>query len=479
MRFLLLYPPTDTFSLDGDEHQFLYAPPLGILYLAAVLQRHGHEVKVIDMRGEEQPRSAVRTMIPAADAVGMTVPTFALNNARETLDLVRDIDSQVPVIVGGPHPTLYPERTLDDLPADMLVVGEAENSILDVAAYLEGRLAPSEGRGFYYREGNRVHRGAEPETVDDLDKMPFPLHHLVDRYEYGYSYGFKLFPGKTTAVLTSRGCPRRCRFCSRKLLSMDRFRTRSASDVVAELDMLYRQGYETVIIADDNFTTNPAWVHRIMDDLLERDVQVTLIVNGARVDAADRTLYEKMWNAGVRMISFGLESGCQDILDFYHKDITLKQIRRAVQLSSQAGFFTIGNFILGAPFETGDHMQQTIDFACSLPLDMAEFFILRYMPGSQLWDEAVAAGKISRDEHLVESDADLGLSQFSHHELRVWKGHAYRQFYLRPQYVARELRQFLMRTDARILRAGLSLLTILLYRTTRSGSVWQTAAAEP
>jgi len=472
MKFLFLYPPTDTFSLEQGEKSFLYAPPLGPLYLASVLLEKGHDVEVMDLRGEKG-EAKIREKINSVDAVGLTIPTFALNNSKKIVGIIRDISLDVPIIAGGPHPTLYPHATLKEMDMDMLCVGEGEKSILDMAEILEGKMDVGDGRGIYYRKNGEAAAGREPEIFRDIDAIPFPAHELAAKYDYGYSYGFKLFKGKTTAILTSRGCPRKCRFCSRRILSMGKYRVRSAENVVEEIQMLYDMGYKNIILADDNFMSNLKRVNKIMDMILERGIEITMFVNGARVDSADEATYRKMWKAGVRMISFGLESGSQEILDFYRKEITLEQIRKAVELSHRTGFFTIGNFIIGAPVEREEHIRKTIDFACSLPLDMAEFFILRYMPGSQLWEEALAEGKISEDEYMVESDARRGLGNFTREELLQWKNFAYKKFYLRPSYVAGEVYKFLSRMDTRLLNAGFSLLKILLYRTEKDEEVWK------
>ncbi|MEA2054640.1 MAG: radical SAM protein [Candidatus Thermoplasmatota archaeon] len=473
MKFLFLYPTTDSFSLDDGEKSFMYAPTLGILYLSSVLRDNGHEAKVIDIRGEENPGEAIKNEIRNTDAIGITVPTFALNNSRKIVGMIRDIDSSIPIVMGGPHPTLYPHASLKEINADIAVVGEAENSILDVTKILEGKQGAEEGRGVYYRENDGIHVGKKAEIIDDLNSIPFPAHDLVKKYDYGSSYGFKLFKGKTTAVLASRGCPRRCSFCSRRLLYMGIYRKRNAENVVGEIEMLYERGYENVIIADDNFTSDMRKVDTIMDMIMERGIELTLLVNGARVDSADERVYSKMWDAGVRLISFGLESGNQEILDFYRKDITLDQIRRAVDISNKTGFFTIGNFIIGAPIETEKEIKNTIKFASSLPLDMAEFFILRYMPGSELWERALKGGKIGEDEYLVESDCRKGLGNFTREELIHWKNLAYKNFYFRPLYIANELRKFISRFDIRLIKAGFSMLKILRYRTKKDEKVWK------
>ncbi len=472
MQFLFLYPTTDTHPFYGREKDFLYAPPLGILYLSSVLIEKGYKVRVIDIRGEENAMKKLPQYIHSSDVVGLTVPTFALYNSKKLIEKIKEIDDSLPIIVGGPHPTLYPEKCLDDLAADMAVEGEGERSILDIAEVVEGKLRVEEARGVYFRE-NGIQKGKKAEIIKNIDAIPFPVLDLVSKYDYGYSYGFKLFKGKTTAILTSRGCPRKCRFCSRNTLSMKMYRERSAENVVEELEIIHGKGYRNVIIADDNFTTNMKRVEKIMDAVIERDMDITFMINGARVDSANEAIYKKMWKGGVRMISFGIESGSQRILDFYRKNITLQQIRRAIEMSSRVGFFTVGTFILGAPVETADDIKTTIKFACSLPLDMAEFFILHYMPGSELWEEAKAAGKIGENEYIVESDASRSLALLSRDELLEWKKRAYSSFYFRPSYIVRELFKFASRFDIRLIAAGFSMLRILLYRVEKEEEVWE------
>jgi len=138
-----------------------------------------------------------------------------------------------------------------------------------------------------------------------------------------------------------------------------------------------------------------------MDGLIELDSDIELIIDGARIDSADRDLYKKMKKANVKFIGYGIESGNQDVLDFYNKKITLEQIRKAINLCNEMNFITRATFILGAPFETKQHFEKTIKFACSLPLDIAIFRPLNYCPGAELWDEAVKQGKIMKNEKLL------------------------------------------------------------------------------
>ena len=154
-----------------------------------------------------------------------------------------------------------------------------------------------------------------------------------------------------------------------------------------------------------------------------------------------------MSKAGVKYISFGIESGNQDVLDFYNKKITLKQIRKAVHLAREMNFITQGTFILGAPFETKQYIDNTIKFACSLPLDIVIFQPLSYEMGSVLWFEAVKDKKISKNEYQVTADSNKELGNFTAEKLNEYSKNAFRRFYLRPNYLLGQIQKALLQKD--------------------------------
>jgi radical SAM superfamily enzyme YgiQ (UPF0313 family) len=158
-------------------------------------------------------------------------------------------------------------------------------------------------------------------------------------------------------------------------------------------------------------------------------------------------------------MQFGLESGNQDILDFYHKNTTVETIRNAVQLSHDTGFFTIGSFIFGAPFETEKHFNNTLRFAKSLPLDSVSFLPLRYMIGSDLWNQAVSEGKINANEYLVSSDKNRGLGNYTKEDLLAHCLEAQRSFYGRPSFFINLLKKSLRNDDLSYVQSYLSILS--------------------
>jgi anaerobic magnesium-protoporphyrin IX monomethyl ester cyclase len=399
----------------------------------------------------------------SSDAVGMTIITDDYRPALNISRVIKEIDPNIPLIIGGPHCIFFQKKSLPDFPcADISIVGEGERVILDLVNYLQGKKKLADIHGVYYRNNGSIKSGKPSQAIDNLDEVPFPARHLVDKYEYGdFPFGYHL-KKKVTAIITSRGCPFSCRFCARysNFIKELNFRERSAENVVKEIQELDGK-YRSVLIADDSFLADNKRAHKIFDMLLEIGTNIEFLIRGARVDSADRELYIKMKKAGVVFISYGIESGTQDVLDFYNKNITLKQIQYAVNLSRKMGFFTIGNFILGAQIETKEYIENTINFACSLPLDMISITPLGYVMGSQLWKEEVDNGKIPKNTLVTTADSRRGLGNFTKEELIAYMNQANKSFYLRPTYILSQIYRSILRKDYSLLFNGLKFLFML------------------
>lgn len=385
--------------------------------------------------------------------------SFPYQSAARLAKTIKEIDTSIPIIIGGPHCSYHPEKSLLDIPdADVSVSGDGEQAIKDVTKALQGERKFSEVAGVHYRVDNKIEAGKPPIPIDDLDSISFPARHLVDKYDYGRIGKSYLFEPKATSMVTSRGCPFNCRFCSEYSLWFKTYRARSAENVVKEIQEIDEK-YGSVVISDDNFLANKKRAGMIMDKLIEIGTDVNIYITGARVDSADRELYEKMKKAGVVYLEFGIESGNQDVLDFYRKKITIDQIRKAVELSHEIGFFTAGNFIVGAPIETKRHIEQTIKFACSLPLDLVLFGPLYYIYGSDLWNEGIKNGNINEnDGYSVPADLRRGLGNFSIEELNAFCRKALINFYLRPHFVFREISKAIRTKDFKFIQTGLETL---------------------
>ena len=449
MKFLLLRPGEQERKYEYDTISPLTIPPLGLLYLGATLEHDGHDVELLDYYAEDISKEQLKKSLMSSDAVGMTVYTDDYRSATDLSRTIKEMNPDIPLIIGGPHCTFLQKKSLLDVPnADISVMGDGEQVVLDIVQFLQGNKQLSDIHGIYYRDKNSIKSGKPIQVIDNLDDLPFPARHLVDKYDYGtFVFGYAL-KKKVTALNSSKGCPFNCRFCTRygNFIKNWGFRKRSAENVVKEIQEIDEK-YRSIVIVDDNFLADTKRAHRIFDLLLANDKNFELLIQGARVDTADRDLYLKMKKAGVKYISYGLESGNQDVLDFYNKKITLQQIRKAISLAKQMDFFIATSFIIGAPIETKEHIENTIKFACSLPIDSANFAPLIYRTGSQLWYEAVKNKKLSENQYEILADSSHNLGNFTEEELIEYTTIAFKTFNFRLSHMLRQLYKLLSRGE--------------------------------
>lgn len=421
------------------------------------MEKVGDRVTILDFAAENFDEKKLKNAVKTADVAGITVLTASLPNSIEIIKLIKKIKPQIKVIIGGPHSTLLPKESLEETQADMCVQGDGEKVIISIKKAIRGEISFSDIPGIYYRENNKIQKGPPIKLIQDLDAIPFPSRDPVRKYTYGREYNPKIKKGEFTSIVTSRGCPFKCKFCSRNSISMKTYRTRSAKNVLEELKELHTKGYKYIAFVDDSFLCNNKQAHEIFDGVIREQLDMKFIIFGVRVDAAEEELFQKMKKAGVINIYFGLESGNQDVLDFYNKKTTLDKIRYAVNLSHKIGFFNVGSFILGAPIETKEHFKRTIQFAKTLPLDSVSFLPLQYVAGSELWEEAVKQGKIANGGYLIQTDSKKGLGLFTEEEILKYCTKARRDYYLRPEFMLRLLIKSLKNDDLSFLQSYLSL----------------------
>ena len=478
MKFSLLQiPPGYEFNNNVNIPQKIssYHPPLGLLYLGQVLEDEGHKVEVIDFLAEKYPLKTLINNLQSTDAIGITIfsssykeslkggkYSYAYKESAKVADFIKNFDSKLPILIGGPHCTIQPEKSLIEIPsADISLEGDGEEVIKEIVKALEGTKPLSDLPGVYYRDNNKIKKGKPAKIIENLDVIPFPARHLVDKYDYGKTLKSYFFKQRFTSIITGRGCPYNCSFCTRNALGYRVFRKRSVENVVNEIQEI-NEKYDSVMIVDDTFLADEKRADQIIDKLIELEMDIEIYIQGARVDTANRNTYNKMKKAGVKHLYYGLESGNQDVLNFYNKSATVEQIRKAITLSNEIGFFTVGTFILGAPIETKKHIEKTIKFACSLPLDAVIFTILTYKYGSPLWDEAVKEGKIQEsDGYTVVADSKKGLGNLTRKQLENYYKKAIFSFYLRPRYLVGQIKKFLTEKDLDTMKSRLAKLTHL------------------
>jgi len=457
MKFLFIYPSSGKLEIAPEKllSTGAWLPPLGILYLAKILEINGHTVDVIDCNAEGTNLESIKKAILSSDAVGMTVYSEEreLECSIKMADFVKKTDQHIPILIGGPHCSMFPELALKQHHADLCVQGSADHVIIPLVEAIQGKRELSTIPGICYKDGNKISHTKPSAGFKDMDMIPFPSRHLVDKYDYGYMLGVKVAKGKTTSICAAQGCPFHCSFCNLHV-HVPIYKSRSVNNIIEEIDEIIDQGYKTLAFVDDNFMVQPKNVEKIMEYIIQKDADLKIWLMGARADVADRNLYQKMRDAGVEHIAYGLESGNQDVLDFYNKKLTIQQIRETVNLASEMGFFITATFILGAPIETKEHIQNTIKFAKSLPLSGVTFYPLGYGYMSDIWKKEVNDEKIKPNEYLVYCDSQRGLGYFTTEEIMKYTIKAQRSFYMSPRLWIRSIKHAFSKKDFRNLRLG-------------------------
>ena len=436
------------FILPPFEKEHKVTPPVGVGYLAAMLEKKGAECFFLDaIRDRMSPKRIVelaKKLNP--DIMGLTVLTPIYKNTK---NLVFELKQNgCTVVLGGPHASALPKETLADMNADFLVFGEGELTIVELCTYLNLKKSVKEGhskkivlekiKGLAFRKNSEILMNPPRELIINIDDIPFPSWHLFPPNKYPFAPQGTMAKNYPIAnVVTSRGCPYGCTFCSTNIIWKRRFRTRSAKNIVDEIEMLVEKfSVKEIHFIDDNLTMQKQRVIEMCDELNKRNIKVSWACpNGVRIDRVDRELLRVMKKSGCYSLTFGIESGNQDVLNKINKNINLKQVEEVIKMTKEEGIETRGFFIIGLPSESEKTIRQTIDFAKRLPLDFAGFSILVLMPGAELFNRWIKANKINVSnidwDKFDSYNAKISICNVSEKRLKQLCSIANREFYLR------------------------------------------------
>ena len=441
----------------------------GICSLAAVTRGAGLETVLLDatIDGLDNQEAAERIAAARPDLVGISSVTASAYDAGEVAALVKERDPAITTVIGGVHVTAVPQETMAELPAfDVGVIGEGEETVLDLVEAVAGGGSLAGVRGLIFREGDRLVETEPRPFIRPLDSLPFPAWDLLPGYpQCCRPPAWSPRDGEAGLVITSRGCTGRCTFCDRKCFGTI-CRAHSA-EYVLELVAYLRErfGIRYLRFLDDNFLLWPKRLRRVCEGLLDRKLGFTWSCFG-RVDTVDEDLLRLMKAAGCQEISYGIESGSQRILDVIRKDITLDQVREAVAATRRAGIGTIGFFMIGHPTETRETIMETIAFARELPLDYFKALYVTPFPGSDLYGTADQYGSMERDwRKLSTYHCPFVPTGMTRGDLVRYRKLMFRKFYVRPRIIARQLVRALdPRYAIQLARGALSLLRFWLSR---------------
>jgi len=400
MKILLILPPETHLITEAPIVQ----PPLGLLYLASVLQKEGHYVEILDCIVEnwrtivrrkkfvhigidwKEIERRVRASNP--DMVGIScLFTCQLDNALTIAKIVKETIN-VPVVMGGSHPSALPKETLQNKNVDYVIIGEGENSF---AQLIKGEpVSLIDGIGYRVREEIRVN--PKRRYIENLDELPFPARHLVPMKEYfraNMTHASYSKRQPATSIITSRGCPKKCVFCSIHTIWGYEWRARSPKNVVDEIETLIQNyGMQEIHFEDDNLTLNGTRMKEICLEILKRKIDISWTTpNGVAIETLTPELLALMKKSGCYALSLGIESGNEYILNsVMKKGLKLETVERVIKWAKEAEIETYGFFVLGVPTETRETIEDTIRFAKKLDLDLASFFVATPYPGTDLYE---------------------------------------------------------------------------------------------
>jgi radical SAM superfamily enzyme YgiQ (UPF0313 family) len=396
--------------------------------------------------------------------VGFSATTIGWPAVVEGARIAREALPESLIAVGGPHLSLYPKECLSFKYFDIGVYGDGEETLLEIVRAVEEGKALEGLRGTVTRRGEEIVVNEPRPWIEDIDGVPYPAADLIPVERYNCLTVEKPF----LTLVSSRGCPYKCGFCS-QVFCGDRVRLRSCENVVGEMEMYVKQfGVKEIIMFDETFTLKKQRVLDICSLIREQRLKFRFNIR-TRVDTIDVEMMEALKEAGCYGLHMGVESGSPRILKVMRKGITLDRVRETFALARKLGFITRGYFMIGYLDEDRESFRDTVRLSRELGLDFASFSITTPLPATHLFEEAVRRGLISesywRDYTLMAEAVDefphLPSPHWSDEDLRKMMLQAYSSFYLRPGYVLGRLGSIRSWRQLRDMARGLQILLIM------------------
>lgn len=425
-------------------------PALGLAYLAAYLEENGVSVAILDIAaegvnqvkkqgsklriglGKREIKKRIRNYSPQIVAITCQ-STLHARDAHQTAKIVKEVDKDIFVIMGGAHPSVAAKEVLKDKNINLVVRGEGERTLLEIVKNFQQKKKLDQILGTSVRKGRKIINHQPRPLIKDLDQLPFPARHLLPMeiyfQEMARSTNYVVrYP--VASMITSRGCPGNCIYCSVRTVWGRGWRGRSARNVVDEIESLIKDyGGREIHFLDDNISVDRKRLKGICDEIIKRKLDIKWTTpNGIAVWLLDKRLLAKMKKAGCYRLTFGLESGNYEILHhFIGKHYQYGQAKKMISFASKIGLWTVGTFIIGFPYENRDSIEETINFAISTDLDFAVFYLANPFPGTPLYEICLKEGLLPKSGayNLVRG---CKTKYFSHAELVELQAQAFSRF---------------------------------------------------
>lgn len=443
-RILFLNPPRIILKERERKRVDL---PLGLAYIAAMLEREGFEVHALDtlLEGFDTDQEPIpgwirfgMTLDQIAEFVAKLKPDLVgVSNlfsdgfppAAELIPVVKKVNPEIVTVIGGNHPTAVPEDTLRRSGCDYVVLGEGDYVIIELIRALNRGEDPAGMPGIATLRNDTFVGVRQKNFIEDLDALPLPARHLFKTIRYsevGSPHGDEIMRHPYTTIITSRGCPARCTYCASFMVHGRHFRPRSVESVLDEIELLVSQGIKEIHFEDDTMAANRTRMLRLCRGILERGIDITWVpTSGIAMYNIDREVLTAMRDSGCYTIWVPVESGDPDVLRMIRKPLPYKRIKSIVKTIQDLGMKAKGFFMYGFPGETKEQMEHTFQFAKDLELDYATFFMATPLPGTKMYEDAKRLNPEFSWVNLKFAKSNLQIGGYSFEEMeqirkKVW-----------------------------------------------------------
>lgn len=405
-----------------------YFAPLNLAYLKSVLDENDFESSILSIFDYEHKKitNAIKQEDP--DIIGISCFTNERSLSFKVARLAKSINPDVKIVMGGHHATPMYEQILENYPVDYIVIGEGERTIVDLVNVLKNNGNLSEVKGIAYKNNNKIVKTEPQPLIQDLDSIPFPNWDGFDLSTYAPHDAFKEYGKLRRApIVTSRGCPNMCQFCSTSSFWGGKWRYRSANNVVDELEIIHNKyKVDYVGVTDCNFTTHKKRVIEICKEIINRKIDIVWAAE-SRVDRADKEMLKWMKKAGCHIILYGVESGSSLILKTINKNITVPQIIEAFKNTKETGISARASLMVGNPNESEKTVNETINLIKTIKPDNIAIHITSIYPATSLYELAKLKGLIDDSYWLSDNPAPY-YTEVPLEKLQYWQSKIYYEF---------------------------------------------------
>lgn len=400
-------------------------PPIGLAYLASYLKEYNP--KILDAQAE---KLSLEQTIQKTRNFDLIIINTAMYTINKDLFLAQKIKSNAKIALFGTYATYYHKKFIKKPYIDFIIRGEPEIITKNLIKALHSNNF-KKVKGLTWKSKNKIYANPKESLIKDLDKLPFAAVDLLPNEKY---YDVLAKTNKATSVITSRGCPYKCNFCSSKYFYGNTYRTKSPERIREEFSYLSKKGFKEIFVLDDTFTINKKHLIKVCSLIKNLNLKWRC---ESRTDILDKDMLKAMKQAGCYQMKFGVESGSQKILDKMQKGITINQIKKTFKLCHDIGIETIAYFILGYPGENKETIEKTLKLSKELKADFVSFNLFNPIPGSQIFDQ------LNFDNPNIE-ELDFKTKSFCEIESNLMQStlkKAYKQYYLTPTYIINRLKR--------------------------------------